>query len=190
MTGEQIDNLIRWAWTVFTAAGTLYAAWNLKEALIDNWANTQVRPCATPVQRMQFRGAVGDQGLLFAALALECLAGVGALAGYPLVPLVALCAEALALIALSFTQTRRRQRLFKMSKGDAMSTGLSIGPGFETWIVDHQATPLSDEIYFSSEMSTVMVEWADAQGQKQKGLLFYNKLTNEINVVPFALATL
>lgn len=68
-------------------------------------------------------------------------------------------------------------------------TGLSIGPGFQAWIESHQATPLSDEMYFSSEMSTIQVEWADAQGQKQQGLLFYNKLVNTINLVPFALAT-
>jgi hypothetical protein len=68
-------------------------------------------------------------------------------------------------------------------------TGLVVGPGFQNWIDSHQATPRSDEMYFSSEMSVIEVEWADAQGQKQKGLLYYNKLTNEINLAPFVQAT-
>ena len=68
-----------------------------------------------------------------------------------------------------------------------METGLIIGPGFEQWIADHQATPVSNELWFSAEMSCCMVEISDAQGQKQKVMLYYNKLTNE--VVPFYQAT-
>lgn len=67
-------------------------------------------------------------------------------------------------------------------------TGLVIGPGFQTWIDEHQATPLSNEIYFSREMSTVMVRVADQSGAPVHMLLFYNKLTNE--VIPFVQATL
>ena len=68
------------------------------------------------------------------------------------------------------------------------STGLNIGPGFEQWIADHQATPISDEMYFSVEMSTCMVKVADSSGNPLAVLLMYNKLTNEI--FPFAQATL
>lgn len=64
--------------------------------------------------------------------------------------------------------------------------GLVIGPGFQAWIDAHQGTPLSDELYFSREMSCMMVR-ISVTGPETV-LLFYNKLTNE--VVPFVAATL
>ena len=65
---------------------------------------------------------------------------------------------------------------------------LTIGPGFQEWITEHQATPESDELFFSSELSTVMVRVAAADGSDVRMLLFYNKLTNTIT--PFVQATL
>jgi hypothetical protein len=64
---------------------------------------------------------------------------------------------------------------------------LTIGPGFLDWIAQHQATPKSNETYFSSEMSVILVETSNAAGDKVNELLLYNKLTNEI--VPFVQAT-
>ncbi len=65
---------------------------------------------------------------------------------------------------------------------------LAIGPGFEQWIADHQATPETDELFFSAELSCIMVSVADSSGATVKMLLYYNKMTNEI--VPFVQATL
>jgi len=68
------------------------------------------------------------------------------------------------------------------------NSGLVIGPGFQQWITDHQATPLSDELYWSSEMSAMMVRVADSSGNPVHVLLMYNKLSNE--VIPFVQGTL
>jgi hypothetical protein len=65
--------------------------------------------------------------------------------------------------------------------------GLNIGPGFQDWIDQNHATPKSNETYFSSEMSVILVETSNAAGAKVNELLLYNKLTNEI--VPFVQAT-
>jgi hypothetical protein len=65
---------------------------------------------------------------------------------------------------------------------------LVIGPGFQSWIAEHQATPISDELWFTKEQSMLLVKAADAQGTTQTYQLIYNKLTNEI--FPFVQATL
>lgn len=65
--------------------------------------------------------------------------------------------------------------------------GLIIGPGFQQWIDEHQGTPLSNELYFSEEMSCMMVQ-ISIGGKDAHILLFYNKLTNI--VIPFVEATL
>lgn len=69
-----------------------------------------------------------------------------------------------------------------------MDTGLVIGPGFQQWIADHQATPISDEIWFTREQSMIFAKAADANGVTQTYQLVYNKLTNEI--FPFVAASL
>lgn len=69
-----------------------------------------------------------------------------------------------------------------------MTQGLTIGPGFQQWIADHQATPKSDERWISDEHSICLVAVADAAGQEQNVLLLYNKLTNE--TIPFEQADL
>lgn len=66
-------------------------------------------------------------------------------------------------------------------------SGLIIGPGFQQWITDHQATPLSDEQYFSAEFSCMLTR-VSSNGADTTMLLLYNKMTNEI--VPFVQATL
>lgn len=75
-----------------------------------------------------------------------------------------------------------------MTTNDAGGTGLVIGEGFQTWIAEHQATPLSDELYFNSEISLVQVRAADSDGSPVKGFLWYNKMTNEVDWDPFAKA--
>jgi hypothetical protein len=108
-----VDEVIRWGWTILTALGMLFAGWNLREVLIDNWAVSQIRRQGLDVLRMQTHGAVYDHTLILLALMLDFVAGVGAVAGVPLVPLVALIAQALALIALSFSQTQRRRHILR-----------------------------------------------------------------------------
>lgn len=105
------DQIIRWTWTVLTACGTLFAAWNLREVLIDSWAVSQVRRSSIDVLRILTTGAVYDHGLILLALLLDFVAGIGALVSIPLVPLIALIVQALALILLSFGQTRRRRQI-------------------------------------------------------------------------------
>jgi hypothetical protein len=76
-----------------------------------------------------------------------------------------------------------------MSQEESMmqASELLIGPGFQEWLDSHQATPVSNELYFSQEMSTLMAR-VSVGGQDSHVLLFYNKLSNE--VVPFVQATL
>lgn len=110
------DEIIRWTWTILTGCGALFAALNLREVLIDSWAVSQVRRAGMDVLRIQTHGAVYDHGLILLALLLDFVAGIGALMGIPLVPLVALIVQALALITLSFGQTQRRRRIFQALK--------------------------------------------------------------------------
>jgi hypothetical protein len=104
---------LRWAWTALTGSGVLFAMWNLREVLIDNWAVDQIRTRPVDVLRLQTRGAVYDHALIFAALAADFMAGVCALAGMSIGALVSLIASAIALIVLSFAQTQRRRRIFR-----------------------------------------------------------------------------
>lgn len=113
MTTDQFNEIVRWGWTILTGFGALFAAWNLREVLIDNWAVARTRPKGLDVLRMQTRGAVFDHGLILLALILAFIAGVGALSGYPIVPLVALILQALVLIGLSVSQTERRRRILR-----------------------------------------------------------------------------
>lgn len=110
------DQIIRWTWTLLTGGGVLFAAWNFREVLIDSFAVSQVRRAGTDVLRMQTNGAVYDHGLIMVALALDFVAGVGAIAGAPLIPLVALVLQALALILLSISTTDRRRRVLRALK--------------------------------------------------------------------------
>lgn len=65
---------------------------------------------------MQAQGAVYDHGLIMVALGLDFIAGVGALLAIPLIPLVALVLQGLALIMLSISTTDRRQRVSRALK--------------------------------------------------------------------------
>lgn len=65
---------------------------------------------------------------------------------------------------------------------------LSIGPGFQEWIDSNQATPLSNEMYFSAEMSLIQVQVAGSDGSPVVGMLWYNKLTNTVSFDPFGVA--
>lgn len=108
--------VIRWMWTFLTGWGVLFALWNLKEVLIDNWAIAQVvtthrRPL--DVLKLQTRSAVNDHALILGALLADFLAGGLAILGISVGALIALIISALALIALSFTQTRQRRRIFR-----------------------------------------------------------------------------
>lgn len=65
---------------------------------------------------------------------------------------------------------------------------LVIGPGFQQWIADHQATPKSDEVDLTVEQTCCIVAVADSNGVTQNVMLVYNKPTNE--VIPFEQADL
>jgi hypothetical protein len=105
---------IRWFWTILTGWGVLFALWNLREVLVDNWAVSQIRTRGTDVIKLQTRSAVWDHIFIFGAIAADCAAGVSAILGQPAIALVALIANAVLLMALSFTQTQRRRRIFRM----------------------------------------------------------------------------
>lgn len=59
---------------------------------------------------------------------------------------------------------------------------LNIGPGLVKWITDHQATPLSDEIYLSPDFnqSAVSIQIGNAQGQAVHTLVGWDKVTGQI----------
>lgn len=65
---------------------------------------------------------------------------------------------------------------------DVADIGLSIGPGVNQWIKDHQATPLSNENYLSPNFtqSVTAVQIGNAQGQPEEGIVLYDKTTGQI----------
>jgi hypothetical protein len=105
---------IRWFWTILTGCGVLFALWNLREVLVDNWAVSQVRTKGTDVIKLQTRSAVWDHIFIFGAITADCIAGVSAILGQPAIALMALIGNAVLLMVLSFTQTQRRRRIFRM----------------------------------------------------------------------------
>jgi hypothetical protein len=105
---------IRWLWTILTSAGVLYALWNVREVLIDNWAVSQVRTRKAGVVKFQTRGAVHDHFFILGAIAADCVAGVSAILGQPAVALVALIMNAVFLVVLVAAWTYRRRKLFRM----------------------------------------------------------------------------
>jgi len=62
---------------------------------------------------------------------------------------------------------------------------LTLGLGFQNWITANNATPLSNEQYFTPDMSVAQVQVADANGNPVKKLLVYNKLTNTVDPISF-----
>ena len=111
-----VDALLRWGWTALTGFGVLFALWNLREVLIDNWAISQVRTSQqrpVDVLKLQTRGAVWDHSLIFVVIAADFLAGVASLSAWAFGALLFLILSAAAAIALSFMQTQRRGRIFR-----------------------------------------------------------------------------
>lgn len=106
------DEQIRWSWTILTGCGVLFALYNLREVLIDNWAVSQTRRGPVNVLRLQTRAEVWNQSLILVALAGHFLAGAFALAGVSVGALVSLIVSAAALIILSFTQGHGRREIF------------------------------------------------------------------------------
>lgn len=106
------NDVIRWGWTLAYGFGAVFALWNLREVLIDNWAVSEIPMEEADVLRLQSRGAVWDHTLILAALLANALAGVCSVIGFGLGALIALFLGAVPLIVLSFTQTQRRRRVF------------------------------------------------------------------------------
>lgn len=111
-----MTDVIRLGWTMLTGFGLVFALWNVREVLIDNWAISQVQ--TTPkrpveVLKLQTRAEVWAHVLILGAIGGDFIAGVCSLVGFSLGALIALIASAAALIVLSFSQTRRRQRIFR-----------------------------------------------------------------------------
>lgn len=107
------NDIIRWGWTLCTGFGLAYALWNLREVLIDNWVLSQSPQRTDEVVGLQMRTVVWEHTLIVAALSADFIAGVSSFFALSLIALVALLLSALFLIALSFTQTQRRNRLLK-----------------------------------------------------------------------------
>src|SRR3954469_22169169 len=106
-------DIVRWIWTLLTGWGVLFAIYNVREVLIDQWAVNQIRTRPADVLRLQTRAEVWSQVLILVALAADFIAGVTALAGQTGDALIALISSVVALIALSFSQTNQRQRIFR-----------------------------------------------------------------------------
>lgn len=104
---------IRWGWTFLTAWGVLFAVWNFREAVVDNWAVSQVRTRPVDVLRLQVRAEVYLHAMILLALFADFLAGVFALLAQSIGALVALIVSAAALIILSFGHTQRRRKIFQ-----------------------------------------------------------------------------
>lgn len=109
-----LNDIIRWGWTLCTGFGLVFALWNMREVLIDNWALSESSQHDVDVLRLQARSAVWDHGLVLAALTANFVAGVSSFFALSLVALSALLLSAIFLIALSFTQTQRRRQLFDL----------------------------------------------------------------------------
>lgn len=107
-----LNDIIRWGWTLSTGFGLLFALWNMREALIDTWALAQSRMGDDDVLRLQTRSAVWEQVLIGGALGADFVAGAASFFGLAIISLSALLLSAVFLIALSFSQTQRRRRLF------------------------------------------------------------------------------
>lgn len=108
------DDRIRYAWAIFTAIGTPYAFYNLREVAVENWLATQDE---TAPEAVVLRTAADASVLwwVFVALALECAAGICAISAFPVGALSSLFGSAFALVWLSFTYSRRRVRIKKLT---------------------------------------------------------------------------
>lgn len=104
--------VIRWLWTFSAGGGVLFALINLREVLIDDRVVSQIRTRPVDLLRLQTHSDIGQHALILGALAADFVAGVFAILGISIGALVALIMSAAALIALSFTQTQRRKRIF------------------------------------------------------------------------------
>ena len=109
-----LNDYIRWGWTGLTGLGALFALWNLREVLIDNWALSESPQRGVQVLKIQTHNAVYEHTLIFAVLVSDFLAGASSLIGWTTGALVSLLLSAVILIVLSFTQTQRRRRLFSV----------------------------------------------------------------------------
>lgn len=106
-----------------TALGVVFGIWNLREVLIDNWALSESPQRGIEVLKIQTHNAVIDHALILAALMADFIAGACSLFGWATLALIALLCSAAILIALSFTQTQRRRRLFDTLRLRRTKTG-------------------------------------------------------------------
>jgi len=105
--------ILRWSWTIASAIGAGYAFWNLRQALITNWAVHQVRKNAgVDTVKMVTRDDVWLHAYILAALGANAMAGATAIAGQSLLALISLIVSAALLVGLSLTHAQRLKRIF------------------------------------------------------------------------------
>jgi hypothetical protein len=109
------DEGLRWSWTFLNGWGVLFAAWNVREALLDYLAVLQVDRETRPINvlQLQVRAEIWLHAMILLALFANFMAGVLALSGWTGGALIGLIISAAALIVLSFGYAQRRRGIFR-----------------------------------------------------------------------------
>lgn len=109
------DDGLRWTWTFLNFWGVIFAIWNVREVVVDYWAIDQVDRQTRPlnVLRLQVGTEVFLHVIVLVALLANFLAGVVAIAGFPIAALIMLIVSAASLIVLSFVYAQRRRATFR-----------------------------------------------------------------------------
>jgi len=104
--------VVRAVWTVSTGVGTLIMLWLLREALVDNWAISQVHRTNGSALRLITRGEVEDQTVR--VFSVFCLFLGGGLSYFmqPALVIALLTLSAFAQVAIGIIKLSRRRRLF------------------------------------------------------------------------------
>jgi hypothetical protein len=108
--------IVRAVWTVSTGVGTLIMLWLLREALVDNWAISQVHRSNGGALRIITRGEVEDQAVRVASVFCLCAAGALSYFMQPTLVIALLVLSAFAQVTLGIIKLHRRRRLFDTLK--------------------------------------------------------------------------